>query len=638
MTGVDDRSGQNPGLSPGEDRDSPAEQLGQALRVLIKDSGKSYSQLAPEVPCGRSTIADAVSCDPQRAPSPKIIEGLCRACGADESTTTRVLAMRDAIKPKGLASADPLLSGRSSEDPSPPDPAGGDPPIPPDPPSADPLHGAAAAASPGPSSPARWKWLLVVACVVVLVAAGVLVAQWWSGGCGLFSGMWLNDKADGECIGITDGGYLFSDPSTATNNDDRHIIEKINDIQKRIEIENNAAATADRYVKVVLLAPLTVSHDKGTLSATPLKEILNSLEGSYTALYRANHSSAFGDPAVKIQLLLANQGSRQNADPDFLDLISKASQPTHPVAAVIGLGSSVPNTKTAVEYLAKEGMPLVSAVASADNLTDLHLLWSVSPSNKEYVNRIHAFLTTKEEKDSLKSGIIVYDLNFDYYTQTLTQEYHGDYLKPYVKFLDQGFRGATQRGSAQPDVFFSVVANLCNAANDPQNPLDMVFYAGRSPDLKAFSEALKTRICQNRPLTILTATSGFPSVLDSVQQVLQGSNVRVVVATSADTSSPGYPDFLKAYQASGFKEEDLDGYTIEHHDALATAAQAIRLAAQGKPTQPPTPEDVAVQLGNLNLSYAVRGASGTLSFQPQGGRAHRPPDQSLLPIKQIGHP
>jgi hypothetical protein len=280
---------------------------------------------------------------------------------------------------------------------------------------------------------------------------------------------------------------------------------------------------------------------------------------------------------------------------------------------------------------------MVSAVESADNLTDLPLLWSVSPSDKEYVERIHSFLQTNDEKDRLKSGIIVYDLNLDYFTQYLARDYHGDDLKPYIKFPDQGFRGATQKNPAQPDVFVPVVTNLCNAAVDPKNPLDMVFYAGRAADLKAFSQALATRICQNRMLTVLTATSGFPSILDSVQGVLQGSNVRVVVATSADTSSPGYSDFLKVYLERGFKEEDVDGYTIEHHDALATAVQAIRLAALGKQTQLPTPDDVAVQLGNLNLSYAVPGASGKLSFQPQGGRAQRAPGQSI-PIKQIAYP
>ena len=62
-----------------------------------------------------------------------------------------------------------------------------------------------------------------------------------------------------------------------------------------IQIENNAVATDDRYVKVAFLGPLTVSHDKDTLSTTPLNEILFSLEGSYTALYRrATHFGGGG--------------------------------------------------------------------------------------------------------------------------------------------------------------------------------------------------------------------------------------------------------------------------------------------------------------------------------------------------------
>jgi ABC-type branched-subunit amino acid transport system substrate-binding protein len=620
MTGIDDRSGQNPRLSPIKDPDSPAGQLAHALRDLVGD--RTLDEVSQRANYVKSRISDALSGKSDKVPTLEVIDRICTACDADELTRKRLLDMREAIKskPPGLVPADPSSPEPASGDPSLPGlPLGFSPPSP------------SPTSSPVPRGPVQWKWWLVAVCVVV-VAAGMLVWRWWPDRCG--SGMRLNDNTDGECIGITDGSYLFNDPSTATNNDDRTSIEKINDVEKRIEIENNTVATADRYVHVVLLSPLTVSHDKDTLSTTPLKEILRSLEGSYTALYRVNHSSAFGDPvAVKIRLLLANQGSQQNADPDFLNRIVRASQPGHPVVAVIGLGSSVPTTKTAVEYLTKQGIPLVSAVASADDLTALPLLWSVSPSNAEYADRIHSFLETPETKDTLKSGIIVHDLNPDNFTKTLTHDYHGGNLKPYIKFPDQGFRGATQRGPVTPDVFVPIVTNLCNAANDPNNPLDTVFYAGRAADLKAFTEALKTRICRNRALTILTVTSGFPSVLDSVRGTLQDSNVKVVVATSSDSSSPGYPDFLHAYQNSGFHEEDLDGYAIEHHDALATTAQAIRLATQ--PTQLPTPEDVAVQLGNLNLSYAVRGASGTLSFQPQGGRATRAPGQPI-PIKQIG--
>jgi ABC-type branched-subunit amino acid transport system substrate-binding protein len=294
--------------------------------------------------------------------------------------------------------------------------------------------------------------------------------------------------------------------------------------------------------------------------------------------------------------------------------------------------------------LAKQGIPLVGAATSGDSLTNLHLLWLISPSNMEYVDRTNSFLDTK--KNVLKSGIIVYDLNPDLFTRSLAQDYRTQLGNPYIKFPDQGFRGGTTRSPAQPDVFFPVVTNLCNAANDPNNPLDMVFYAGRVADLGAFTEALKARTCRNRPLTIVTAATGFIGLRNAVQGILPGSNIMVVVATSSDSSSwsqnepgtpPGYAAFLAAYRATKFGDDpdSLDGYNIAHHDALATAAKAINLAAEARPTQAPTPEDVAVQLGNLNLSNAVYAASGTLSFRPEGGRASRALGQSIL-IRQIG--
>jgi hypothetical protein len=413
-------------LAPIPDPDSLAGQLARELRELAaKTSAKSLRTFAPLANYGYSTVSDALSGKPRSVPSEEVIKAICKACNAGESTMKRLLDMRvEAIKfrPTSAAPADPPLpdleSGKSSpglpsEDPSPPVLAGGDLPV--------------------PSRLALWKWGLVVASVVVLVAAGVVVWQWGPGGCGFFSGIRLNGKADGECIGVTDGSYLFNDPSKATNPDDRNVIERINDIEKRIETENNTVAGTGRYVKVVLLMPLTIS--KARPPAISLRQILYSLEGDCTALYRANHSSDFGDPtAVKIQLLLANQGSLQEASPDFLNRVVKVSQADHPMVAVVGLGSSVPNTKAAVEYLAQQNIAMVGAEASADSLTNLHLLWSVSPSNIEYVDRLKSFL---DHQNVLKSGIVVYDRNPDLYTQSLAQDYRDQLGKSYVKVTSQ---------------------------------------------------------------------------------------------------------------------------------------------------------------------------------------------------------
>lgn len=192
-----------------------------------------------------------------------------------------------------------------------------------------------------------------------------------------------------------------------------------------------------------------------------------------------------------------------------------------------------------------------------------------------------------------------------------------------------------------------MVTNLCNAANTPNTPtsapLDMMFYAGRVADFGALTDALESRTCRQQPLTILFAATGGVTIAQEYKDRLAKSNVTVVVATPSDSAAwgkngPGtpadYAPFLAAYHDRGFLDDGdlLDGYAIAHHDAFATAADAIRLGAQSRPTQAPTPQDVAAQFGHLNLAYAVRAAVGTLSFPSEGGRATGLP----IPVTQIG--
>jgi hypothetical protein len=614
MTGTDDGR-----LNPIPDPDSPAGQLAQALRELARAAGfESLRELARGAPAAPATVSAALSGRPSQVPTTVVIKAICKACNADEPTLTRLLDMRaEAIKARP--------PGTAPVNPAPPDPA------PVNLPPRDPAALNSAPPEDLPRRPPSWRQLpvLLLVALVGLVAVGVVGWKLWPDKCGwAFSGIRLNDKIDGECIGITDGGYFFNHPDEATNGDDRNVIEKINGIQKRIETENSIVAGTDHYVKVVLLMPLTVSRARP--AALFLRQILGSLEGSYTALYRANHSRDFGDPSVvEIQLLLANQGSLQNADPDFINGIVKLSQPDHPVVAVIGLGSSVPNTETAVKYLAQQGIPMVNAAASADSLSNLHLLWSVTPSNTEYATQLKSFLD--HQQNTLKSGIIVYDRNPDLYTQSLARAYH-EQLGHYVKYPDQPFQGSTMDTRARPDVYFPVVTNLCNAANDPNAPLDTVFYAGRVADFGPFAEALTARTCRERSLTIVLVATGGLATAQKYEKTLASSNVKVIVMTSSDSPAwgknepgtpPGYAAFLAAYHDRGFVDDAdlLDGYASAHHDALVTAAQAIRLAALGTQPHAPNPEDVAGQFGRLHLAYAVPAASGLLSFPPEGGRA-----------------
>lgn len=476
--------------------------------------------------------------------------------------------------------------------------------------------------------------------VFVGLVAGLVGWQLWPNECGgAFSEFQLNDGDNRECIGITDGSYKFNDPSRAANENDRELITRINALHERVEHENQLVAATDRYVKVVLLMPMTVSESMP--SAMSLEQILHSMEGAYTALMRANHSHSFGDPsAAKLQLLLANQGSQLESAPNFIGRIAEESEDEHPVVAVVGLGVSRTNTVEVAEQLAEEGIPMVSAVTSADNLTDLPYFWSVSPSDTQYALALRHVL---DHQDTLNSGILVYDQNDDLYTKSLANAYRTE-LRSYIRYPDQPYRGSTIHSNVAPTVFDPVVRNICNASDRVEDPLNIVFYAGREVDFEAFAKSLEERTCKDRPLAMLVGSTGFANA-ERYEDVLENTNMTVVNASSSDSltwsqhptddgTPEGFVKFVTAYQeyASGVTDSLADGYAIAHHDALASAAQAIRLAAGNVPTLIPDSHNVASHgFGHLSLAHQVIAASGTLTFPPENGR----PTGRRIPIRQI---
>lgn len=482
----------------------------------------------------------------------------------------------------------------------------------------------------------RW-W--AVAIVAVLAVAGTYVAATiLLDGCGGGSNIWRTEAPHRECIGVSDGGDFFNDPG-GKDAAAREVIERINSVQEKIAAENETVAQEPQYVKVVLLMPLTVSEERP--SAIPLSQIQHSLEGVYTAQRRINQSTVFGDPnAPKLQLLLANQGSRQDISARFVERVLGVSDTEHPLVGVIGLGSSVENTDKLVETLGSEEnkIPMVSAITSSDTLTGRPNLWSVSPSNVQYAQTIRNLLD-QQGRGSLRSGLIVRDSNRDPYTRTLSDAFQA-HLRPYVKFPELTYRGGTIEQPATSRVFAPVVTNLCNAANSRQSPLDMVFYAGRVADFQGFAEALEVRICKNRPLAVLVGATGFADA-QRYEGILRNGNVTVIYASSSDPAlwgrngtgtPPDFAAFSDAFVRSGFDRADLvDGLAIAHHDAFATIAMATRLAAQGEDI--PEPEDVASQFNQLVLAYQVPAASGRLSFPSSArGRAVT----RVIPLRQIG--
>jgi ABC-type branched-subunit amino acid transport system substrate-binding protein len=465
----------------------------------------------------------------------------------------------------------------------------------------------------------RWRRRIVVLVVVALVAAG---AVWfgvrWTEKCGpLDSGV---QEVDGDCVGVTDGSYVFH-PELA-------------DIEGKIAAEN-ARVRGDKrgYVSIALVDPLTPNDH----SALPADAVRNRLEGAYTALRRVNADRVAGDPNPQIQLLLANEGSTDGQWGQVSDRLAELSEAdANPLVAVVGLGVSTARTMRHTQDLSEDGIPMVGAVLTADNLEydEVPGLIKTSPSNRHYVAALRDYLT----EAGLGSAIMVRDSNsdagFDLYAKTLEDEFETQ-MKGIIKYETQQFTGKSAASDAPPSLFDNVQANICAAAGDRGVA---VLYAGREIDFGDFIDSLRSRTCSQTPLNILTAGVELAKVLRGKD--LRGAKLTVFNAATVDPlgwrdKAPGtpkyFPDFYSAF-AKRFTPDDLaDGGAIMMHDAVLTAGRAIRLAAPNGSASTVTPNAVRAQLLNINTLYSVQGASGTLRFskQPSGEGTGIPKDKPI---------
>ncbi|WP_020670353.1 hypothetical protein [Amycolatopsis nigrescens] len=466
--------------------------------------------------------------------------------------------------------------------------------------------------------------IALLAAVILLVAGGVWAAVTVAGACGsLGSGV---SEVDGECVGVTDGSYVF-DPALA-------------DVQRKIA-EENARVASSAHVTVALLDPLVPAVD----SALPTPQLRNRLEGAYTALRRVNTTSVAGDPRPQIQLVLANGGRTDGQWAQVSGQLVELSRQENPLVAVIGLGVSTERTRQQAEQLSQHGIAMVGAYLAADGLDYDHIpgLVKVSPSNRHHVEALRRYL---DSGTGIDSAIMVRDSNSDsgadLYTQTLEREFERQ-MTGIIDFPTQQFTGASIPSDGDPNLFANVRANICASV---ANGLEAVLYAGREVDLSGFLESLEYRPCLHVPLTILTAGLDLGEILHDKEKELSAANLTLVSAGTVDPEgwrqdAAGTPEYFRQFRPAfeqDFAPEHLDdGGAIMMHDALLAAAQAVRLAAPGGSASTPAPGDVRSQLLNVNTLQAVQGAGGTLSFSKQPAGAGNPIGKPV-PVLQYPKP
>lgn len=453
--------------------------------------------------------------------------------------------------------------------------------------------------------------IVILAASMVWITVGVFRTCGWPG-----SGIY---RVGGECVGVTDGSYVF-DPAFA-------------EVQKKIAAENAWVRTQPSYVTVALLNPLTAT----TMSVLSRDEILNQLEGAYTAQRRVNRTTAVGDTRPPIHLVLANEGSNADHWQPVVNQLVRMVHQDNPLVAVVGLGLSTVQTKQGAEELSRHDIPMVGALITADGFDYNHIpgLIRVSPSSGDYADSLRSYLNSRND---LSSAILVFDSNSDsdsdFFTKMLRDAFK-EKMRDLFKFPDQSFAGGGFPTDASPGLFATITPNICAA-----NP-DVILYAGRRGDLGGFLEALETRVCREETPMIVMTGGVNPAAFNGLEQRLRAANLTVLFAARVDARGwsqnvPGtperYQDFLQAFTEAGLDPAHLeDDRAILTHDALLTAAKAVRLAAQGaSPSGAPTASDVLAQLLNLNSLNNVPGAGGTLSFSFREQGAGNPQGKPVL--------
>lgn len=449
--------------------------------------------------------------------------------------------------------------------------------------------------------------LLALAAVVVLLPATVYLAVpvLTADEC---DPLWRDND---ECVGVTDGSFVF-DPRLQA------VESLIRDENRRIQDE--------RGVTVAVLMPMTLRSDSNNLLT--IEQIRAHLEGAHIAQLEANKRA--DDP--KIRLLLANEGSQEQAWQPVIGRLDTMVDDRQPLVTVTGLGVSIQQTVDGAKELARRDIPMVGSVISADDLNTIAArfggpvngLVRVSPSNRVEAAAIARYL---QKRDDLTKAMLVVDRNLnDFYTSDLAQDYKtqlrsfweaaGSPVMPYDG--TPGTPGITTQ-------FQEIAGRLC-----PADAPDMAFYAGRAALLPSFVTQLRDRGCaRDRNFTVVTGSdaAGLQAALPRSQE--SDAPVSVIYAGIADPAAlgnqqlnPDWASFARFQESftAHFDPADLqNGWAIMAHDALLTAANAIRKASKDL-AGVPRARGVRPFLYLLNdASNRVIGASGSFSINQDTG-------------------
>ncbi|MFG3280633.1 ABC transporter substrate-binding protein [Streptomyces sp. NPDC048111] len=454
------------------------------------------------------------------------------------------------------------------------------------------------------------------------------------------------------CAGVNIDSGPFTDHEPA----------RMRELQKQVKAANDTVSGP--YISVVLMLDLSPVTDVDTLT---YESLYPNIEGALTAVWRANHTAAYGStPSIK--LYLANMGSQYGSWEQTVAQLKKQAGGEH-ISAVIGLGQSTEQTRHAAAAISAQlHIPVIGSTVTGDSMNLdpgdpagkklIPDLFRVSPTNSDSVIAANQYVSTLRPA-ATSLAVVADSVTGDDYTRTLAEAARTTFKAPNrtVTVLPYSSPGDLSAGSGRQaylvQQFNLMHANLCQAAPS------VVYFAGRGRDLGAFVENwVQGPPCGIAQLHILAGDDASEAIRDKA--VLSGiASGRVTVAYTALASPdewgkecPGsdakhnYDQFWTAFTGRpdpctgqpitgdkdapslSFDPADLaSGQAMLTHDAAVAAISAGRRDAVGL-------KNPGLETGILHQFYCAQmlpGASGWLSFGSDGSPAGKP-----TPVVQLG--
>jgi len=479
------------------------------------------------------------------------------------------------------------------------------------------------------------RGVLALVLVVALVALGVWGYREWRYCAADIA------RADGSCVGITDGshGPVFG-PGTA------EALALIG--------EENARIAADPQgrdvVTVAYLVPIPPPGVEDDYDVRLGADVM----GAAVAQRQANRTTTLGDRPL-IRLLIANVGDSSDPAPEPVRrLIAMATDDftEERLMAVAVSGKSLDPLIGVIDQLVEAKVPVLVSHLTAEQVTSAPTaadtsLARVAPTTSDEAAALAAFL-----KPSTSSALIVQNSDReDRYAASLGDGFRASYPDEGHRIVapDETYIGGASAANTMDDI----LVHVC------QSRPDVVVFAGRAAELAPFVAALPRRTCLDHPVRVVTGDDGA-SLAEAVARDEPGlreglrANASVVYTALAhpaawqaapDAFAPGTAQYL----TDGCEEcfpvlfpgQSLDdGYAIMAYDAVLTAVTVIR-QPDGSVA---TPEAVVQEFKRLHGPQAVAGASGWISLEAAGSTvAKAVPIMEILPdgstrFLQLGSP